>query len=50
MKYWIGLIVFSIVSVFAATLYTKYAFVGGVIMGLCYAAIYALGKSEGQSL
>lgn len=47
-KYWIGLIIFSVVSAFAATLFTQYAWIGGAIMGLCYSAVYSLGKSEGK--
>lgn len=46
MKYWIGLIIFSIVSASAAALFTTHAFIGGAIMGVCYAAVYALGQSD----
>lgn len=46
MKYWIGLLVFSIVSATAAALFTTHAFIGGAIMGVAYAAVYALGQSE----
>lgn len=49
MKFWIGLIIFSIVSALAAALFTKYAWLGGIIMGLCYSAVYSLGKLEGRS-
>ena len=50
MNYWIGLILFSIISAFTAILFTNYAFIGGAIMGLCYAAIYCLGKHDGETL
>jgi hypothetical protein len=50
MKYWIGLIIFSIVSACAAAIFAYSAFIGGAIMGICYAAIYHLGKSDGETL
>lgn len=46
MKYWVGLIIFSIVSACAAALFTTHAFIGGAIMGVAYAAVYALGQSD----
>lgn len=47
-EYWLGLIVFSILSACAAALYTTSAFTGGAIMGILYAGVYYLGTREGR--
>lgn len=47
MNFWIGLVLFSIVSAFAASLYsTDFTFIGGAINGLCYSAVYRLGRYD----
>lgn len=47
-EYWLGLIVFSILSACAAALYTTSTFAGGAVMGILYAGIYYLGEREGR--
>ena len=48
-EYWLGLIVFSILSAVAAVVFAKYAFIGGAIMGILYAGVYYLGEREGRN-
>lgn len=42
--FWLGLVVFSLISAVCAALFTKYAFIGGAIMGLLYKAAWDLSR------
>lgn len=42
--FWLGLIVFSFLSAVSAALFTKYAFIGGAIMGILYKVVWELSR------